>query len=158
MSTWRILVISALILGGWSAPLYGQPRGPMRGGGGMDGFGMMLPAVLRSVNLTPEQDAQVRQILASHRPAFTTLWQQLRGIQEAMADKLFAAGTVLPGDFTPMLQQSAQLREQLLQEALKVALDVRAVLTPEQLAKAAQVKDRLRALRAEERTLLEGQP
>ena len=47
----------------------------------------------------------------------------------------------------------AQLREQLAQEGLKVGIEVRDVLTPEQLTKAAEIKDRIRALRTEMRGL-----
>jgi hypothetical protein len=36
-----------------------------------------------------------------------------------------------------------------MQEGLKVALEVRGLLTPAQLAKAAEIKDRMRALRTE---------
>jgi Spy/CpxP family protein refolding chaperone len=52
------------------------------------------------------------------------------------------------------MQRMAQLREQLAQEGLKVALEVRAVLTPEQLIKAGEIKDRMRALHSEMRGLL----
>ncbi|HEV8673248.1 MAG TPA: periplasmic heavy metal sensor [Methylomirabilota bacterium] len=150
-----VLAVAATVLGSASADA--QPGGPgaPRGFRDVGGPGMLLPVVLRAANLTPDQDAQVRQILAAHRPAFRSLREQLRAVQEAMADKLFGPGGVQTADFAPLLQQSAQLREQLVQEGLKVALEVRAVLTPDQLAKASQVKDRLKALRAEERLLFE---
>ena len=61
-------------------------------------------------------------------------------------------------DLTGQVQRAAQLREQLMQEGLKVALEVRALLTPDQLAKAAQLKDRVRALRAEMRSLFAEEP
>jgi hypothetical protein len=47
----------------------------------------------------------------------------------------------------------------LLQESSQIVLEVRALLAPEQLAQAAQVKDRLKTLTAEMRQLLpEGRP
>jgi Spy/CpxP family protein refolding chaperone len=56
-------------------------------------------------------------------------------------------------DLTAQMQRMAQLREQLTEEGLKVALEMRRLLTPEQLAKAAEIKDRMRALHAEMRGL-----
>jgi Spy/CpxP family protein refolding chaperone len=70
-----------------------------------------------------------------------------------VADKLFAPGEVQTEDLTTQVQRVAQLREQLMQEGLKVALEVRGILTPEQLAKAADLKERMRALHAEMRGL-----
>jgi hypothetical protein len=72
-----------------------------------------------------------------------------------MADKLFAPGDVRAEDLTSQIQRVAQLREQLMQEGLKVALEVRAVLTPQQLAKATELKERMRALHTEMRELLQ---
>ena len=160
-SGWRRVLVAVVILSAaWATPSAAQPPrgGPMRPGGWMDGLGMTLPAILRGVNLTSDQEAQVRQILASHRPTFQALWQQLRTAQESMADRLFGAAAVQSTDFAPSLQQVAQVREQLAQESLKVALEIRAVLTADQLTRAAQIKDRLRALRSEERALFEGKP
>jgi len=42
-----------------------------------------------------------------------------------------------------------------VQENARVALEVRAILTPEQLARAAQVKDRMRQLHNEMRQLMQ---
>jgi Spy/CpxP family protein refolding chaperone len=124
-------------------------RGDMPG----DGPGMMLPLVLRAVDLTDVQEKQIHAIMQAHRGTFRTLFGELRAAQEDVTDKLFAAGNVRAEDLTSQVQRVAQLREQLLQEGLKVALEVRAVLSPEQLAKAAEVKDRMRALRSEMRDL-----
>ena len=55
----------------------------------------------------------------------------------------------------PQLQRIASLREQLVHESAKVALEVRAILTPEQLARAAQVRDRMRQLHNEMRQLIQ---
>ena len=40
-----------------------------------------------------------------------------------------------------------------MQESAKIALEVRALLTPEQLSRASQVKDRVRQLQSEMRQL-----
>jgi Spy/CpxP family protein refolding chaperone len=117
----------------------------------------MWRAVLRGVGLTDSQQAQVRQVVAGHRPQFQTLRSQLRTAQQQLADKLYGADPVTPDSLAPLTQQIAQLREQLAREALQTSLDIRAVLTPDQLAKAAQIRQRLIELRSEMRSLTGGQ-
>jgi len=117
---------------------------------------MLLPVLLKGANLTPDQDAQVHQIMAAHHPAFRTLFSQLRSAHEELADKLYGPGEVDAAELNTHIDKVSQLREQLLREGLKLALEVRAVLTPEQRARAAEVKDRMRALRGEMRGLLRG--
>jgi Spy/CpxP family protein refolding chaperone len=117
---------------------------------------MMLPLVLKGVDLTEEQEQRVREIMAAHRATFRTLFSELQGAHKDLADRLFAPGEVQTADLTAPMQRVAELRERLMQEGLKVALEVRALLTPDQLAKAAELKDRVRALRTEMRGLFKG--
>jgi Spy/CpxP family protein refolding chaperone len=124
--------------------------------GGEWGSSGMLRLLIHSAGLTDDQKAQVRQIVASHRPRFQALRAQLRTASQQLTDRLYAAGPLTGDDLAPLRQQVAQLRDQLGQEALQTALEVRAVLTPEQLAKVAQVRQRLQELRSEMRTLLGG--
>ncbi len=140
-----------------SVTVYGQSEFGMGGPGRVMGArpGMMLPMMLRALNLTAEQKAQVRKIMAMHRPIFQESLSQLRAVQKEMADGLFVAGEVKEGDLASQAQRIAQLRNQLAQEGLKVVLEIRRVLTPEQLAKAAQIRQRMEALRDEMRSLFE---
>ncbi len=149
----------ALLTGaaGLAGPDAGQGMGPDMGRGGpwgRDG-GMALPFLIRSANLTPEQETRVRAILSAHRTATRNALEQLRRAQDELADKLLAAGAVQSADLQPQLQQIGQLREQLLQDSAQIALEVRAVLTPEQLAKAGQVKARMKQLQSEMHHLFE---
>lgn len=128
-------------------------RGGPSGGWGADA-GMTLPLLLRTANLTPEQSASVRAILASRRNETRHLIDQLRQAQMDLADRLFSRGSVQAADVQPQVQRIAQLREQLLQQSLQTALEVRALLTQDQLARVAQAKDRLRQLQTEMRQLL----
>ena len=151
----RIVTVAmvGMLLGtaGLSGPAGAQGMGPEMGRGGpwgRDG-GMALPFLIRSANLTPEQETKVRGILSAHRTATRNALEQLRRAQDELADKLLAAGPVQTPDIQPQLQQIGQLREQLLQDSAQIALEVRTVLTPEQLAKAAQVKARMKQLQAE---------
>ena len=115
----------------------------------------MLSLLLRSANLTPEQEAKVRETLTARRAASRALIDQLRQAQRELADRVFAPGHLEEADLAPQLQRIASLREQLVQENARVALEVRAILTPEQLARAAQVKDRMRELHNEMRQLMQ---
>jgi Spy/CpxP family protein refolding chaperone len=92
--------------------------------------------------------------MTAHRATFRRLFADMQAAHKELADKLFAPGTVGIEDFTVLRQRLAEQREQLMQEGLQVALEVREVLTPEQLAKAADIKDRMRALHTEMRGLL----
>ena len=141
-------------------PSGGPPMGGPMGGPGM-GFagpesdpGMMFGLMLRSVGLSAEQHTKTRSIMETHRPRFQTLFARLRTTNEAMTSRMFTAGPLSMDDLQPQIDQVTRLREQLVQEGTRVALDLRAVLTPEQLAKAADVSQRLQALRAEMKSLL----
>jgi Spy/CpxP family protein refolding chaperone len=158
----RLVWVGIVALSLWTATVYGQPRhgmgmmGPGRLMG--DAPGMMLPLVLKGIDLTAEQEKQVHEIMEVHRATFRTLFSELQVAHKDVADKLFAPGTLGVEDLATQMQRVTQLREQLMQEGLKVALEVRGVLTPEQLAKAAELKDRMRALHTEMRGLFKEKP
>lgn len=124
----------------------------MRGGGRGDGE---LWLMIRASNLTPEQQTRVRAILSAHRKSASPLVEQLRQAQQELGTKLLAPGQVQAADLQPQLQRIGQLRDQLAQDSAAAALEVRAVLTPEQLARVAQTKDRLKQLREEMRQLMQ---
>jgi Spy/CpxP family protein refolding chaperone len=157
MHTSRLVRVGIVLLSLWSATAYAQPRQGMGGMGSgrmlEDGPGMLLPLVLKGIDLTAGQEQRVHEIMTAHRATFRTLFAEMQTTHKDLADKLFAPGNVQVADFTSQMQRLAQLREQLLQEGLKVAIQVREVLTPEQLVKAAEIKDRLRALHTEMRGL-----
>jgi Spy/CpxP family protein refolding chaperone len=157
MYTSRLVWVGIVMLSLWAATAFAQPYQGMRamGPGRMmeDGPGMLLPLVLKGVDLTDAQEKRVQEIMAAHRARLRTLFSELQATHKDLGDKLFAPGDVRLEDFTPQLQQMGQLREQLMQEGLKAAVEVRNLLTPEQLAKAAAIKDRMRALHTEMREL-----
>jgi Spy/CpxP family protein refolding chaperone len=154
----RLVWVGIVVLSLWGATVYGQPRQGMGGMGAgrmmEDGPGLLLPLVLKSIDLTKEQEKQVHEIMTAHHATFRTLFSELQATQKDLVDRLFAPEDVQAIDLTAQMQRMAQLREQLTDEGLKVALEVRRLLTPEQLAKAAEIKDRMRALHAEMRGLL----
>jgi Spy/CpxP family protein refolding chaperone len=139
----------------WALPGYTQssPGPHERGGMAGDGTGIALPLLLRAANLTPDQKAQVRQIMANHRVTLQELFNQLRAAQDQMANKLFSAARLQEADLAPQVQQIAQLRNHLAEEGLRVVLEIRGVLTPEQLAKASQLKSQMQSLHSQMRSL-----
>ncbi len=153
---WTAVLMGVLVVALWTGT--GPAQRPGMGwygmGPGMGGFHMTLPLLVKGVGLTESQQAQVKQIVAAHQPQFQALASQLRSAHDQVAQKLYAPGPLKADDLAPLTQQIGQLRGQLAQEALQVALEVRGVLTPEQLAKAEQIRRKLNDLRAEMRTLL----
>ena len=148
------LLVGVLLLAA-AGPALAQAPGresSMRGGGRGDGE---LWLMIRASNLTPEQQTRVRAILSAHRKSASPLVEQLRQAQQELGTKLLAPGQVQAADLQPQLQRISQLRDQLAQDSAAAALEVRAVLTPEQLARVAQTKDRLKQLREEMRQLMQ---
>src|SRR5712692_2407115 len=147
-----VMLVALVVLASFWAPARAQSERSMHGASaGRDNAGMML--LLRGAHLTPEQDVKIQAILTARRAVSRALVEQLRQAQNGLTDKLFASGAVKESDLQPQLQQIAQLRDQLLRESAGVALEVRALLTPEQLSRVAQVKDRIRQLQNEMRQL-----
>lgn len=146
ISSLGILAVAGLAV---AAPAYADGfRGP---GGYGHGAG-----ILRAVGLTDPQREQIRQIMANHRPEFQRLGGELRSAREALTTKLYGPGPVSAADIAPLAQQIDQVRAQLTQQRLQVALEIRNILTPEQVAKAAQVRQRMKELHDEMRSLRSG--
>ncbi len=155
------VTVAILILTGalGIVPSYAQPRPGFHGPGMMnDGAAMTLPLLLRGANLTADQKAQVKQIMANHRATFQNLFSQLRALQDQISGKLFSTAAVSESDVAPQLQQVTALRSQLAEEGLRVALEIRNILTPDQLAKAAQLKTQMQSLRNQMQNLMGPRP
>jgi protein CpxP len=129
------------------APQAGQGRGPGGPGGfghgpfGRRGFGGPGGdfGLLRGLDLTEDQQAQVRQVMQSHRDEFRAVGERLRAAERAQQD----AVTATPFDENAVRARAAEVAAVQADEAVlraKVHSDVFAVLTPEQQAKAAELK------------------
>lgn len=153
----RVIAGVLLLVALSAAPALAQGPGhessSMRWSGGRGDGELWL--MIRAADLTPEQQTRVRAILSAHRATARPLIEQLRQAQQELGGKLLAPGPVQAADLQPQLQRIGQLRDQLAQDSAGAALEVRAVLTPEQLARVAQTKERLRQLREEMRQLMQ---
>jgi Spy/CpxP family protein refolding chaperone len=136
-----------MVIGLWATAGWAQTEG----GHGAWSHGAPLRVLLRAVGVTDDQKAQMKAIVAAHRPTLRNLHSQLRAANQTLSDALLTAS-----DTTSAVQQINQLRSQLLAETVRMRQEVLGVLSPDQLAKAAQLQEQLRALRAERRNLLMG--
>lgn len=135
----------------WTLPLSAQERPRHHAMKGvMAERGGIFPA-LRAAGLSEEQRTQVRQILSNHRESFRELGGQLREARQQIASTLLSPGPVSEADLAPYAQQITQLRDQLAQERLRVALEIRDVLTPEQLTKVSEHISQMKEQRSQMR-------
>jgi protein CpxP len=119
---------------------HGGPGGPFGGPGGFGrgGFGGPL-AMLRQLDLTEDQRAQVRQVRDSHRAELQAIGEKLRAAHKAQQDAVTAAQF----DEQAVRTRAAELATLTADAAVlqaKVHSEVFAVLTPEQQAKAAELR------------------
>ncbi len=108
---------------------------------------------LQAAHLTPDQRAQVDQILQSNRARVAPLADQLRSVHEQIANKLLGPGAVSESDLAPLENQAAQLDAQIQQQALNASIRIRALLTPEQVTRMAQFHQKMAALQAQMQAL-----
>lgn len=153
MKSARALLFGVCIVLLGSGTAFAQGWGA-RGGPWRYGNGPMLSVLVKGAGLSDAQRAQLRQIVSAHRPQFESLAGQFRAARQALDARLYGADPVTAADLEPAIQQIHQLRGQLMQESLQVALEIRAMLSPEQLAKAAHLRQRLSELQREIRSLV----
>jgi len=135
-------------MAGTASAQMGPPRG--EGMGELGPFKMLL----RSANLTSDQQTQVHQLMQSQRSQVQPIEKQIRALREQLADKLLGPGTVTAADFTSLQQQLSQLQTQLADQTLKTALKIRALLSNDQLSRMSQVSTRLQSMHREMESLM----
>jgi Spy/CpxP family protein refolding chaperone len=141
-----------------ASPALAEGPGMFHGRGGPGGPPMQGEdpmRILQGIKLTPEQETQVHKILEANHAALRDLFDKLRASQDALATALLRPGNVSAADMKPLLDNTLQIRRQLAERGLEAMLAVRAVLTPDQLAKAAERRARMKELEAQMRALLE---
>jgi Spy/CpxP family protein refolding chaperone len=109
---------------------------------------------LRGISLTDAQRTQLHQIMKAAWTAIRPLEKQIHALHRQIADQLASTADLNNSDLTSLQQQALQLQGEVAQQRLEAALQVRALLTPAQLAQAAQVHQQLTALGAQMRNLL----
>jgi Spy/CpxP family protein refolding chaperone len=110
--------------------------------------------ILRGVKLTEAQRTQVHSLMQTAHTQMKPVEQQLRSIHEQIKTALFSTASVDANALKALQEQATTLHAQVDAARLNTAIQVRAVLTPEQLAKAAQMHEQLEALHQQERQIL----
>ena len=152
-----ILTFAALVY--CSAPV--MAHGPGMGGPSghhmmWGGSGMFLPPfMLNKLNLTDAQKTQIQGIMEDYHKTVRPLFQQLKTAQAGVVDKFYKPGDLATSDLTS--PDANGIQEQIKTAGLDAALKARAVLTPEQLAQAAQLRTQMQAVHAQMQSLFEGQ-
>ena len=129
----------------------GQAQEQGRWGHGGGGGGPLLGVPLKALNLTPDQQTQAHAIFANSRATARPLMQQLRDAQKALGDTLVATPTV---DVSGQITTINGLRGQLLQNRTQTTQQILAMLNPDQLSKAAQIRTQKEQLREQMRQLM----
>ncbi len=156
------LLTVVLSMPAWSQSMVFTAPGPgnhffLAAGGGLPPPPMIIPPLLmgmQAAHLSADQQKQVNQILQSNRSQTIPLIQQLEAVHGQIADKLLAPGTISASDLAPLEEQAAQLDAQIQQQALDASVQIRALLTPDQVARMAQFHRKMFALQAQMRSLM----
>ena len=147
-----ILLVGSLLLVSLLSPAYAQ-NDAMSEARTIATFGLMSPRLLNALNLTTEQKAQIEVSTNAFREAQRTYLTEVRALRKEVGDKLFGPNPVREADVAAQITKIADLREKLLREGFRIALDVRNVLRPDQLAKAATIRAQLQEIQSEVRGL-----
>ncbi len=115
---------------------------------------MPLMLIIRHANLTADQQGKLGQIVEANFASSQPLIKQLRSVHDQIADKLMSTGAVTASDLAPLEQQESQIHQQLDDQMLNTALQIRGLLTPQQLAQASELHGKLRALKAQRDALV----
>ncbi len=99
-----------------------------------DGPGMLIPVIVKTAELTEEQDAAVTQLMEKENPPMRELLNALQTASVELAEKTFEAKSPRPTDTAPLLRRISEIRGQLMQREMATLLRIRALLKPEQLA------------------------
>jgi Spy/CpxP family protein refolding chaperone len=137
-------MIGAVVGGIYAAAALGQSDSSSPAAHGMHhGPGRLIKLIIKSADLTPDQQSQVRQIVAANRAAAHDTFTQLHQAKTDLANLLLGPQAVQTDALSTQLAQVGQLKQQLAQQRASTVLAVRGLLTPDQLAKVAAAKDQL---------------
>lgn len=147
------VALGLLLLNWISTPVYAQPANAEAQAMVSFTFGLLSPRLLNALNLTPEQVTKIEVNKKALREANKVFMTEVTALRKEVADKLFGPNPAREADVAPRITKIADLREKILREGFRIALEVRQVLTPEQLAKAAAIRQELLKIQSEVRSL-----
>jgi hypothetical protein len=134
-----------------SGAYMGHGGGRWQGGG----IGLLSPWMLQKLNLNGDQLNQVQTIRAAHREAEKALFAaaNLKPLRTEAVTKFYTSGFLTPADFSSYLQSVNNLQSSIANDRLNEALEIRALLGPEQLTTGAQFIERMQQMHAQMQAL-----
>jgi Spy/CpxP family protein refolding chaperone len=133
-----VLVLALAVAAALAQGMHGH-GGPM----GMDEFGHggghMLRFYTKYLDLTTDQQAQIKSILQKEKPAVQPLMQQMHQFHSDMA-KLQDSGTFDEAKVRNLAAQQSQTMTELIVQKERIKSEMLQVLTPEQKTKLAQLR------------------
>jgi Spy/CpxP family protein refolding chaperone len=141
-------VVLTIFIAGSLGAAEGQGDPAMEPGGGakMEGTpsDTALPLLLRGVNLTEEQKTKVREIMQSQRAPLAETYNRMRAAQAELGSRLLSAENLDESQLTSLLEQTLFMQNQLSRQSFRTTLEIRNLLTPEQLAQGAKYREQLK--------------
>jgi Spy/CpxP family protein refolding chaperone len=131
----------------------GHPGFSRHAGGDSDSLGMLL----HSAHLTADQQAQVKSLMHAERTQMKPLFEQRRELRSQIADLLLKAGSVDSAQLEALVQKDEALEKQISEQHLQTAVQVRNLLTADQLAKVAQTRTQMKALHTQMQSIMQQQ-
>ena len=110
--------------------------------------------MLHGAQLTPDQRAKVKALMADNRTQLRTLFENLKRANDALASRLVGSAPVDAAALKPQVEKVAQARQALMEHGLTVALGLRNILTSEQLARVTEKRAKLDDLQRQMRELM----
>jgi Spy/CpxP family protein refolding chaperone len=147
MTKRTMMLIGLAAAGMFAASVHAQPpMGPHHMGcGGPGGPGRLIHVILHSADLTADQETQAHAILDSNRSAAEGLFTQLHQANTDLATLMLGPQDVQADALSTQLNKINQLQLQLAQQEASTVSAIRALLKPEQLAKAAAAESEMQA-------------
>jgi Spy/CpxP family protein refolding chaperone len=108
------------------------------------GLGFNLGMMKDYLDLTDTQQGQVKQVLASEKPALIPLVQQLAQTKQQILQEV-SSGTFVQAKITALASQQSQTKTQLTVERAKIVSEIFNILTPDQKAKAVSFLEKRQA-------------
>ncbi|MGA8538416.1 MAG: Spy/CpxP family protein refolding chaperone [Terriglobales bacterium] len=128
----RILTIGAAVMLAVAAAI-------AQGMHGHGGPGREFHHMLKQLDLTADQQTQVKAIFEKEKPTMQPLMQQMRQNHESMK-ALEATGTFDEGKTRTLATQNAQTMVELQVEHARIKSEIMQILTPEQKTKLTQLQ------------------
>ena len=104
-----------------------------------------MPPFLRGVTLTEEQKTKVHEILQSQRSAAQDTLKRILAIRNELGNRILYPGKLDEDQLAPLLEQLLFLQNQIQRQNFRTMLEIRNLLTPEQMAQGVEYRERMKA-------------